>query len=56
MIPHREGAVEIARAEIASGTDPKMQVTAKAVIGTRQADITKMHTWPAKRRAPKKEV
>jgi uncharacterized protein (DUF305 family) len=56
MIPHHEGAVEIARAEVASGTDPKVQVMAEAVIRTRQADITKMHTWPAKRRAAKKEA
>ena len=54
MIPHHQGAVEMARAEIANGTDPKVRAMAQAVIRTQQAEIGKMQTWLAERQAAKK--
>ena len=51
MIPHHEGAVEMARAEIANGTDPKIRAMAEEVIRTQQAEITTMQTWLAERQA-----
>lgn len=51
MIPHHEGAVEMARAEIANGTDPKIREMAEEVIRTQQAEITTMRAWLAERRA-----
>ena len=56
MIPHHEGAVKMARAEIANGTDPKVRAMAEEVIRTQQAEILKMQTWLAERQAAKKEA
>jgi len=54
MIPHHEGAVEMARAVIANGTDPKIRAMAEEVIRTQQAEIKTMQTWLAERQASEK--
>lgn len=56
MIPHHGGAVEMARAEIANGTDPKIRAMAQEVIRAQQAEIQTMQIWLAKRQTAKKEV
>lgn len=42
MIEHHEGAVEMARAELASGKDPAAQQLARAIIDGQSAEITEM--------------
>lgn len=56
MIPHYQGTVKMARAEIANGTDPKIRAMAQEVIRTQQAEIQTMQTWLAERQAAKKEA
>ena len=56
MIPHHEGAVQMARQELAKGTDPKIRAMAQKVIRAQQAEIKTMQTWLAERQAAKKET
>jgi uncharacterized protein (DUF305 family) len=56
IIPHHEGAVQMARQELAKGTDPKIRAMAQEVIRAQQAEIKTMQTWLAERQAAKKET
>jgi len=51
MIPHHQGAVAMAEAELAKGTDPKVRAMAEEVIRTQRAEIETMQTWLAERQA-----
>nr|WP_165436342.1 DUF305 domain-containing protein [Amycolatopsis suaedae] len=42
MIKHHEGAVEMARAEVAGGSDPEAKALAQRIIETQQAEIDEM--------------
>lgn len=53
MIPHHQGALDMARDELAKGTDPKVREMAKEVIATQQAEIDRMQKWLAERQAAK---
>jgi uncharacterized protein (DUF305 family) len=43
MLPHHEGAVTMAKAEIAKGKDPELKQLAEAIITAQQREITQMH-------------
>jgi len=49
MIPHHQGAIDMAKAELAHGTDPFARQLAQDIIASQQTQIDEMRDWLAKR-------
>jgi len=47
MIPHHQGAVDMARIELEHGRDPTMRALAGKVVETQEAEISLMRQWIA---------
>jgi uncharacterized protein (DUF305 family) len=47
MIPHHQGAIDMARVELKYGKDPKLKKLAQDIIAAQQKEIKIMNAWLA---------
>lgn len=45
MIPHHQGAIDMARFELTNGKDPTMRKLAEAIVSAQETEIGEMQAW-----------
>jgi uncharacterized protein (DUF305 family) len=45
MIPHHQGAIRMARAELAKGHSAKLRAIARAIVAAQKREITELNAW-----------
>jgi uncharacterized protein (DUF305 family) len=48
MLPHHQGAVDMAKFELAHGKDPAMLKLARAIVAAQNKEIAEMKAWQAR--------
>ena len=48
MIPHHQGAIDMAKVELAQGKDPKLRKLAEEIIAAQEKEIEFLKSWLAK--------
>jgi uncharacterized protein (DUF305 family) len=48
MIPHHQGAIDMAKVELQYGKDPMLKAMAKMIVSAQEKEIKKMRDWQNK--------
>ena len=52
MMPHHQGAIDMARVELQYGRDPGLRRLAHAIVAAQDRELDEMRRWQAKHPAP----